>query len=93
MARHAPKLLLLDEPTRGIDINARREIYALVDSHVREGLAVLLASSDINEILTLSDRILVMCEGRAIAEFDRADATPEALLAAALPRAAARANQ
>jgi ABC-type sugar transport system ATPase subunit len=86
-----PKLLLLDEPTRGIDINARREIYALIDSHVRDGLAVLLASSDINEILTLSDRILVMCEGRAIAEFDRAAASPEALIAAALPRAAVRA--
>jgi ribose transport system ATP-binding protein len=82
-----PKVILLDEPTRGIDVNAKREIYAFIDELARNGLGILLVSSEIPEILALSDRILVMCEGRQTAEFARANATPERLLEAAFPEA------
>jgi ribose transport system ATP-binding protein len=84
-----PKVLLLDEPTRGIDINARNEIYALIDELAQGGLAVVMASSELPEILALSDRIIVMCEGRKTAEFTRATASAEALMHAALPRSVA----
>jgi ribose transport system ATP-binding protein len=81
-----PKVLLLDEPTRGIDINAKREIYALVDELARSGLGVVMVSSELPEIMALSDRILVLSEGRVTAEFVRGEATEEKLLSAALPR-------
>jgi len=81
-----PRVLLLDEPTRGIDINARHEIYQLIEEFLAEGLGIILASSDLNEVLALSDRILVMCEGRAVAEFPRESATARTVLAAALPK-------
>jgi ribose transport system ATP-binding protein len=80
-----PKVLLLDEPTRGIDINAKKEIYALVDELAREGLAVVMVSSELPEILGIADRILVLAEGRLTAEFARGTATEEAVLHAALP--------
>jgi ribose transport system ATP-binding protein len=85
----APRVLLLDEPTRGIDIRAKQEIYALIDDLTRDGLAVVVVSSELPEILTISDRILVLCEGRATAEFARAEATEENIMHAALPRKAA----
>jgi ribose transport system ATP-binding protein len=81
-----PKVLLLDEPTRGIDINAKKEIYTLIEEFAREGLGVIVVSSELPEILAISDRILVMCEGRKTAEFTRAEATPENVLRAALPK-------
>jgi ABC-type sugar transport system ATPase subunit len=80
-----PKILLLDEPTRGIDVNAKREIYAFIDELARLGLGLIVVSSELPEILALSDRVLVMCEGRKTAEFARADATAEKILAAAFP--------
>ena len=80
-----PKILLLDEPTRGIDVNAKREIYAFIDELAGLGLGLIVVSSELPEILALSDRILVMCEGRKTAEFTRADATSERVLHAALP--------
>ena len=80
-----PKVLLLDEPTRGIDINAKKEIYALVDELARDGLAVIMVSSELPEILAIADRILVLAEGRVTAEFARGAATEEAILHAALP--------
>ncbi|MBI5694033.1 MAG: sugar ABC transporter ATP-binding protein [Verrucomicrobia bacterium] len=83
-----PKLLLLDEPTRGIDVNAKREIYAFIDELARLGLGLIVVSSELPEILALADHILVMCEGRQTAEFARADATAERILAAAFPAAA-----
>lgn len=84
-----PKVLLLDEPTRGIDVNAKREIYGLIDELARAGLGVLVISSELLEILAISDTILVMCEGRKTAEFTRAEATAENILTAALPDKAA----
>ena len=80
-----PKVLLLDEPTRGIDINAKKEIYALIDQLVQSGLGVVLVSSELPEILGIADRIIVLCEGRRTAEFSRAEATEEKLVKAALP--------
>jgi ribose transport system ATP-binding protein len=80
-----PKVLLLDEPTRGIDINAKKEIYALVDELACSGLAVVMVSSELPEILAIADRILVLAEGRVTAEFARGAATEEAILQAALP--------
>jgi ribose transport system ATP-binding protein len=81
-----PKVLLLDEPTRGIDINAKREIYEFIDELAESGLGVILASSELPEILALSDRIIVMCEGRKTAEFTRTEASEEIIMRAALPR-------
>jgi ribose transport system ATP-binding protein len=81
-----PKVLLLDAPTRGIDVHAKREIYGLVDELARAGLAVVLASSELPEILAVSDRIMVLCEGRKTAEFGRDEADEERILRAALPR-------
>jgi ribose transport system ATP-binding protein len=79
-----PKLLLLDEPTRGIDIGAKREIYQLINEWTARGVAILLITSEMPELLTLSDRIVVMHRGSLSAEFSRASATPEAVLAAAM---------
>ncbi len=83
----APKVILLDEPTRGIDVGAKLEIYELVGELSAAGLAVLLVSSELPELLGLSDRVLVLGDGRLRGDFDRAAATPEALLHAALPAA------
>jgi ribose transport system ATP-binding protein len=79
-----PRLLLLDEPTRGIDIAAKREIYQLVEQWTAEGIAILLITSEMPELLTLSDRIAVLHNGRVTAEFSREQANPEAILAAAM---------
>jgi ABC-type sugar transport system ATPase subunit len=81
-----PKVLLLDEPTRGIDVNAKREIYSLLDELTAGGLAVVVVSSELPEILAISDRIVVLCEGRKTAEFTRAEATGERVMQAALPQ-------
>lgn len=80
-----PKVLLLDEPTRGIDINAKKEIYALIDELAQSGLGVVMVSSELPEILGIADRIMVLCEGRKTAEFQRGEATEEMIVKAALP--------
>jgi len=80
-----PKVLLLDEPTRGIDVGSKGEIYALIEELTAAGLAVIVVSSELPEILLLSDRILVLCEGRETATFDRAGANEESVMNAALP--------
>jgi rhamnose transport system ATP-binding protein len=77
-----PKLLILDEPTRGIDVGAKAEIHRLMCELAREGVAILMISSELPEVLGMSDRVLVMREGRLVAEFDRARATSEAVGAA-----------
>ena len=83
-----PLVLLLDEPTRGIDVNAKGEIYSLIDQLASDGLAVVVVSSELPEILLLSDRIAVLCEGRKTAEFSRAEANQESIMKAALPKTA-----
>ncbi len=79
-----PKVLLLDEPTRGVDIGAKREIYQLMDQWTAQGIAILLITSELPELLTLSDRIVVLHRGRVAAELSRAQATPETVLMAAM---------
>ena len=75
-----PKLLLLDEPTRGIDVGAKEEIYKLMDELAGRGVAILFASSEMEEIMGLSDRALVMHEGRIAGELGRAVLTEEAVM-------------
>ncbi|SDT03229.1 monosaccharide ABC transporter ATP-binding protein, CUT2 family [Streptomyces sp. TLI_053] len=79
-----PKLLILDEPTRGIDIGAKAEIYRIVADLAEQGVALLVISSDLPEVLGLADRIVVMQGGRVTGELDRADATEEAVLRLAM---------
>ncbi len=81
-----PSILILDEPTRGIDVGAKTEIYALISRLARQGKAILLVSSEMNEILALSDRILVIREGAVAAEVLPARTTPEEILAYAMPQ-------
>jgi ABC-type sugar transport system ATPase subunit len=78
-----PKILLLDEPTRGVDIGAKQEIYFLIERLVAAGMAVMLISSDMEEILRLSDRIVVLRRGRVAATLPRAEATESAIMRAA----------
>jgi len=78
-----PKVLLLDEPTRGIDVGAKQEIYAQIARLASEGLAIVLVSSELPEVLGLSDRVLVLHEGRLTGEFARGDASAEAVMACA----------
>jgi ABC-type sugar transport system ATPase subunit len=79
-----PKILLLDEPTRGVDIGAKQEIYELMNQWTQAGLAIVLITSEMPELLAMSDRILVMHRGRITAEFYREQATQEKILGAAL---------
>jgi rhamnose transport system ATP-binding protein len=74
-----PKLLILDEPTRGIDVGAKAEIHRLMGELAAQGLAILMISSELPEVLGMSDRVLVMREGRFVAEFSRQEATQEAV--------------
>jgi rhamnose transport system ATP-binding protein len=78
-----PNVLLLDEPTRGVDVGAKSEIYRLMDDLAKEGKAILLISSELEEVLSMADRILVMREGRISGEFSRAEATQESVMTAA----------
>jgi rhamnose transport system ATP-binding protein len=77
-----PRLLILDEPTRGIDVGAKAEIHRLMGELAQAGVAILMISSELPEVLGMSDRVLVMREGRIAAEFARVDATPDAVGAA-----------
>lgn len=81
-----PKILMLDEPTRGIDINAKNEIYKLIMQLAASGLAIIMVSSELPEILAISDRILVMAEGVITAEFNAAQANENNILKAAIPK-------
>ena len=78
-----PRILILDEPTRGVDVGAKEEVHRLIRELVGSGLAILVVSSDLTEVLELSDRVLVMREGRLVGEFAREAATPEGVMAAA----------
>lgn len=79
----SPKVLLLDDPTRGVDVGAKAELYRVIRGLCSEGLGVIVTSSELPELLTLSDRIMVLSEGRKTAEFSIAQATQEKILEAA----------
>ena len=81
--RTKPKVLLLAAPTRGVDVGAKAELYRLMDSLCRDSLGILLTSSELPELLTVCDRIIVFCEGRLTGEFTREEATEEKLMEAA----------
>ncbi len=78
-----PKVLFLDEPTRGIDVGAKQEIYANINALAKQGLAIVMVSSELPEVIGLSDRILVLHEGKLTGEFSKQEATPERVMAAA----------
>jgi rhamnose transport system ATP-binding protein len=78
-----PKILILDEPTRGVDVGAKAEVHRLIRELAEEGLAVLMISSDLSEVLEMSDRILVMREGRLVTELSRGAGAEEVMTAAA----------
>ena len=75
-----PKVLILDEPTRGIDVGAKAEVYAIMNVLVQQGISIVMISSEMPEILAISDRILVMYEGRLMGELSRAEATQERIM-------------
>jgi len=81
-----PRVLFLDEPTRGIDVGAKQEIYHEIDRLAAKGLAIVLVSSELPEVLGLSDRVIVLHEGRVTGEFKREEATPEAVMSCATGR-------
>jgi monosaccharide ABC transporter ATP-binding protein len=81
-----PRVLLLDEPTRGVDVGAKHEIYEMIGQWTEAGMAILLTTSELPELLALSHRILVFHRGEMIAEFSAEEATSELVLAAAMGR-------
>lgn len=78
-----PKLLIVDEPTRGIDVGTKSEVHRLLSQKAQEGMAIIMVSSELPEVLGMADRVLVMREGRMVGEFDRKQATAEKVMAAA----------
>jgi rhamnose transport system ATP-binding protein len=82
-----PQVLIIDEPTRGIDVGAKAEVYAALADLVRQGMAVLMISSELPEVLGMADRVLVMHEGRISADIARSDASEERIMSAALGQA------
>ncbi len=75
-----PRVLMLDEPTKGIDIGSKAAVHRLISELAQQGLAVILVSSELPEVLGMADRVLVMRRGRVRGSFERAEATPEAIL-------------
>lgn len=88
-----PEVMILDEPTRGIDVGVKAQFYEEIGALAADGKAILLISSELPELLALCDRILVMSEGEMTAEFAREDATQEAIMRAAVPRSSVRGRE
>ena len=78
--------MILDEPTRGIDVGTKAAVHKLMSQLAKEGLAIIMISSELPEILGMSDRIIVMCEGKLTGEFSRKEANQEKLMTAATAR-------
>jgi inositol transport system ATP-binding protein len=87
-----PKVLILDEPTRGIDVGAKSEIYALMSTLAKQGMGIIMISSEMPEILAMSDRVLVMSEGRATGILQRSEATQEQIMVLATGHVTERAS-
>jgi ribose transport system ATP-binding protein len=90
---HKPKVLILDEPTRGVDVGAKEAIYDIIRSLALQGVAVIVVSSELEEVLLLSHRILVIAGGRQAGILDRADATPEQVMQLSVPAGHLAASQ
>ena len=75
-----PTILLVDEPTRGIDVGTKYEIYLLMDALLQNGIGIVMVTSELPEALAMSDRVLVMREGRIVKEFDHQDLTEERIM-------------
>ena len=84
LANADPKLLILDEPTRGIDVATKAEVHNMINDLASQGVAIILISSDLPEVLAMSDRILVMREGSQMGIFDQVEAEEEKIMTAAL---------
>jgi rhamnose transport system ATP-binding protein len=82
-----PSVLIIDEPTRGIDVGTKAEVHRLLDQLVADGVAVLMISSELPEVLGMADRVLVLREGKLVAEFPRAEATEDSIMRAATGQA------
>jgi rhamnose transport system ATP-binding protein len=78
-----PTLLIIDEPTRGIDVGTKAEVHRLLSELAGQGMAILMISSELPEVLGMADRVLVVCEGRLTADLPRESATPESVMRAA----------
>jgi rhamnose transport system ATP-binding protein len=79
-----PSILILDEPTRGVDVGSKAEVHAIIGQLAAEGIGIIVISSDLPEVLVLSDRVLVMREGRQMGILDRSEATEETIMTAAM---------
>jgi putative multiple sugar transport system ATP-binding protein len=88
-----PDIMILDEPTRGIDVGAKYEIYTIINRLVDEGKSVVIISSELTEILGMSDRIFVMHEGRMIAELPREEAGQEVIMSCIMRENSKRGNE
>jgi ABC-type sugar transport system ATPase subunit len=86
--RTNPKVLLLDDPTRGVDVGAKAELYKLIDQLCRAGLGLIVTSSELPELITLCDRVLVLCEGRLTGELKRGELTEQRMMELATMRPA-----
>jgi D-xylose transport system ATP-binding protein len=78
-----PKVLIMDDPTRGIDVGTKYEIYKIMNDLAEKGIAIIMISSDLEEVLGMSDRIMVMCENHSVCTLDTAKATQEKIMALA----------
>lgn len=78
-----PRVLMLDDPTRGVDVGAKAELYRLMDQLCRNGIAMIMTSSELPELITVCDRILVLAEGELTGEFSREEATEQKIMEAA----------
>jgi rhamnose transport system ATP-binding protein len=87
-----PKLLIVDEPTRGVDVGAKSEVHRTLSQLAKDGMAIIMISSDLPEVIGMADRVLVMHEGKLTAELSRAKATEEAIMFAATGQVGSRPN-
>jgi D-xylose transport system ATP-binding protein len=78
-----PKVLIMDDPTRGIDVGTKFEIYKIMNDLAEQGIAIIMISSDLVEVLGMSDRVMIMCEGRSVRTLDISEATQEKIMALA----------
>ena len=85
-----PKMLIVDEPTRGVDVGAKSEVHRTLSHLAKTGMAIIMISSDLPEVIGMADRVLVMHEGKLTAELSRSEATEEAIMFAATGQTAAK---